>query len=315
MVRSDHIRELTKEDQIILDKQKAEQELTAAERPVETTPSAEEAGDVDEETKENDRRKAEAELLLAIGQNSPAKLVEAAVAQTLSDSSNQRKSTRVKKLKTFKDEIVYFPPSSVKTYNISPDAANSKSLVAVAPEEIPPPVNSKRKLSTSSVQGIAVQSPESRPAEAAAAKRPKLRAEAPPATETTKRKLEEEAKKARLESYFSSLKVAKSKKSIAKSRLNLTAPKGVHKEGTRKRTKKDMIKKLIESSQLQLRKQQELIESQLKLHRHEKTKRKMLKLLKKQRLIDEQRNFAMENLNSFDVNETNADRVLSSSGD
>ena len=45
-MRSDHIRELTKEDQIILDKQKAEQELTAAERPVETTPSAEEAGDV-----------------------------------------------------------------------------------------------------------------------------------------------------------------------------------------------------------------------------------------------------------------------------
>ena len=109
--------------------------------------------------------------------------------------------------------------------------------------------------------------------------------------------------------------MAKSKRSIAKSRLNLTAPKGVHKEGKRKRKKKDMIKKLIESSQLQLRKQQELIESQLKLHRHEKTKRKMLKLLKKQRLIDEQRNFAMENLNSFDVNETNADRVLSSSGD
>jgi len=41
-----------------------------------------------------------------------------------------------------------------------------------------------------------------------------------------------------------------------------------------------------------------MIESQLKQHRHEKTKRKMLKLLRKQRMMDEQRNFAMESMNT-----------------
>lgn len=328
MVRSDNIRDITKEDQIFLDKQKTElDQLISTDKPVDQPPSKKPCDD----DQENDRRKAEAELLLAIGQNSPVKPAEAPsdglkAELPVDAGTNQRKSTRVKKLKTFKDEIVYFPPSSVKSYNITPDPSlGSKSLVPVAPEEAPTPVtNNKRKLSTSSVQGIAIPAlpvvpdkPEvvakkSRPSRSAdrTTKLSPITAEQAPVK--TSRKRLEETKKARLESYFNSLKLAKSnKKPIKKS---AQASQDVQKENKRKK-KKDIIKKLIESSQLQLRKQQELIESQLKQHRHEKTKRKMLKLLKKQRLVDEQRNFAMENLNSFDVNgEPNENKTLANKG-
>lgn len=328
MVRSDNIRDITKEDQIFLDKQKTElDQLISTNKPVDQPPSNK-PGDDDQE---NDRRKAEAELLLAIGQNSPVKPAEAATdglkAEPPVDAgTNQRKSTRVKKLKTFKDEIVYFPPSSVKSYNITPDPSlGSKSLVPVDPEEAPTPVTkNKRKLSTSSVQGIAIpalpvvlEKPEvvtkkSRPSRSAetTTKPSPITAEQVP-VKTSKKKLEE-TKKARLESYFNSLKLAKSNKKSVKKPAQARS-QDVQTENKRKK-KQDIIKKLIESSQLQLRKQQELIESQLKQHRHEKTKRKMLKLLKKQRLVDEQRNFAMENLNSFDANEPNENKTLTNTG-
>ncbi len=142
MIRATSVRELTEEDQAILDKYKLEQEQLKllpkdklASDPV-TTDVSDKGGD--------EARRAEAELLLAIQnplikrESDEATEVVDSLAAT-SDSISQRKSSRVKKLKTFKDEIVYYPPSSSKSYNLKLEAGTCVQ------EGVP----TKRKLSTS----------------------------------------------------------------------------------------------------------------------------------------------------------------------
>jgi len=104
MIRATSVRELTEEDQAILDKYKLEQEQLKllpkdklASDPV-TTDVSDKGGD--------EARRAEAELLLAIQnplikrESDEATEVVDSLAAT-SDSISQRKSSRVKKLKTF----------------------------------------------------------------------------------------------------------------------------------------------------------------------------------------------------------------------
>lgn len=296
LVRTNNVREITEEDQIILDKHK--EELQKEKLTLEQNKNEQEG---------NDKRRAEAELLLAI-QNPHVKEPENGVTNEhgsapSTDIVNQRKSTRVKRLKTFKDEIVYYPPSSSKTYNIVPELSTSQVT------EI---LKSKRKLSTSS-QNSKIVGQEAKPTPRIPVKRSKVidtkQSKIVPEAETLRKKIEGN-KNSRIKSYYKSLKIAKSNKNVTKKKpLNdekllkpLKSAKNLDEVQIKKKRKKkkDLIKKLIESSQLQLRKQQELIENQLKQHRHEKTKRKMLRLLKKQRLIDEQRNYAIEQMNQVE---------------
>lgn len=302
LVRSSNVRELTKEDQTILENNElAEEKEQTVEKNTER---------IDENKGDAEARRAEAELLLAIQNphikeeiktsiDSQSEKIDGKITKNeteinaRNELSNQRKSSRVKKLKTFKDEIVYYPPSSSKTYNIQ--------IEEQKPVPTPDKTKIKRKMSASSAQNMNVEEEAAVPI-----KKTKNRLESVK-TETkltARRKKMDEAKKVKMQNYLKSLKLAKSKKSLKK----VVTKKVVELKNTlnesqiknNRKKKRDIIKKLIESSQLQLRKQHELIETQLKQHRHEKTKRKMLKLLKKQRLVDEQRHRVMENLNTIE---------------
>lgn len=216
--------------------------------------------------------------------------VEGSDVKNVENNGNQRKSSRVKKLKTFKDEIVYYPPSSTKTYNITLQEASTVN-------EVPPKV--KRKSSVTSQATSDVN--RSEVANESEVKKQKIQSEQ--FKRIIPRTTRDKKLNPRMQGYLKSVKLARTKKASSSSAKPIDKQKldQVQKDKKRKK-KKDLIKKLIESSQLQLKKQQELIELQLKQHRHEKTKRKMLKLLKKQRLIEEQRNFTMENLNNIQTN-------------
>ena len=236
------------------------------------------AGPIDDK-KEAEARRAEAELLLAI-QKPHVKdelTVDANNKPCENPEGNQRKSTRVKKLKTFKDEIVYYPPSSTKTYNIIIPEVESAEPTKVI----------KRKLSVNSIEADLTNVKVNVPV-----KKVKIQQ-----TDHLKRAITRSTREKKtnplIQGYLKSVKLARSKK------IKSTKSDHIISKEKKRKKKKDLIKKLIESSQLQLKKQQELIELQLKQHRHEKTKRKMLKLLKKQRLMEEQRNFTMENLNNI----------------
>ena len=197
------------------------------------------------------------------------------------ESSNLRKSSRVKRLKTFKDEIVFYSPSCTKNYNMPAEEATQLTQTVSFLR------TTGRKTSVSSSMPVN-------------------------SSETTRigNKLETKAVSRR---YFQSLKSMSSIKPKRLLNLKLDQKKSLRikqrkaelasneSEG-RKKERKDLLKQLIESSQLQLKKQQELIEKQLSKHRQQKMKRKMLRLLKrKQRLENEREEMSKSQQQQLDV--------------
>lgn len=134
-----------------------------------------------------------------------------------------RKSSRVKRLKTFKDEIVYYPPSSSKTYNIDQQA------IAI-PDTL---LKSKRKPSVDdkpveSVSEVAMKKSKTNNKQAT-----DVEVVTEPVPEKLKKKTDN-SKKARIQSYLQkSVRLAKSKKaSVAASRKllqkNVDSEKSTH---------------------------------------------------------------------------------------
>ncbi len=215
MIRVESVRELTEEDEAILSKFRLEQEqakLLQEQKLASESIAVEASGD--------EARRADAELLLAIQnphvKNEAEKTKESVDGLVVtSDAANQRKSLRVKKLKTFKDEIVYYPPSSSKSYNIE---SNSK---VCAEENAPSKMNFSKEEET--IEGTAVNS--EIVVDIIDSKKPKINegvkqtvvARQKQSAERLRKKLED-TKKARIQSYLQkSVKLAKSKKQAIES--------------------------------------------------------------------------------------------------
>jgi hypothetical protein len=206
-----------------------------------------------------------------------------ATKNTSNTSSDIRKSLRVKRLRTFTEEIVFDSPASSITYNLasisSPVVASSSNLAVSNPK--------RRKVENTD---------QSLPPE-----------QVSEANENSKQNIKHEKKKEKTEDLIKeTLKLAKNKHSKLKldqmkleeknkneKKKENKKPKEKEKQNQakleeeetpnkkrkkKKKDKKELLKKLIETSQQQLRQQQMLIEKELE----KKTQKKLRKLLRKQ---------------------------------
>ena len=243
--------------------------------------------------------KEENKIITETEKPTPESTPTPAPVQTQSEDLNVRKSLRVKRLRTYTDEIVFDSPASSITYNLA-SVSNPLSLLPHVEASTEPVSAKKRKPSADQTKKEA----EKAEAEVAEAKK----------EENTKT----------VQNYFKSLKLFKSTRKGAgktmesdsnaprtsrirkpnqpevlpeeeeQKALEPDEPKFKSKKEKkrylkklekklRKKNKENFLKQLIQSTQ-QLKQQQELIEKELKKHEDKKSKKKLQKLLKKQQV-------------------------------
>ncbi len=258
LIRFNYVRDINEEESLLYFNSisNVQQEIKAIEKSPDQELKSESLILVND--KQEESRRAEAELLLAIQKPHIKEEITTTKTETLAESSDQpvisndiRKSSRVKRLKTFKDEIVFYSPSSLVG---SLDVSTNQELAN-------PFNNKKRKLISTS--DIPVNDQEIDMIE----------------TDKSTGSNETDVKKMNVNQKLKSNKNQQSKLSLKKIQ---EIKKVKLQKQMLKKSKQKLIQKLIETSQLTLKKQQELLEKQMKRHQHMKLKKKMLKILRKQ---------------------------------
>jgi len=196
-------------------------------------------------------------------------------------SSDIRKSLRVKRLRTFTEEIVFDSPASSITYNL----ASISSPVVTALTNLPASSAKRKKVDNSASE---------QQAEAKENSKQKTLKEENKKTDKTDDLIKETLKlaknkhsKIKLDQLQAEEKSKNEKKRESKKlkekhkqeQISLEEDTSTNtKRKKKKKEKKELLKKLIETSQQQLRQQQMLIEKELE----KKTQKKLRKLMRKQ---------------------------------
>ena len=324
-IRFNNTRDITEEEsRLYYDLPEANQ-LAASVTPVEMSKTVE----ADSVTVTEEKRRAEAELLLSIqnlqqnkdknsaetpsSYNSGERKTEKtaitdnnlkannAAADNIETAKNDlslRKSSRVKRLKTFKDEIVFYSSTTIAYM----DESTSQDLLSAYSKQ-------KKRASTSTVET---------PASAVVKAAEKESNNIEQSIENSNRsniKISDSESTKKIQKYFQSLRPSTGIKKTAAYRQKTQSNRNEISDETyspsekkkkakrpvsdlqrkllkqRKEKKQEIIQKLIESSQITLKKQQELLEKQMKRHQHMKLKKKMLKMIRKQKQQQQRLNF------------------------
>jgi len=228
--------------------------------------------------------------------------------ETAKNDSSLRKSSRVKRLKTYKDEIVFYSSTTIAYM----DEPTSQDLLNVYSKQ-------KKRVSTSAIEtpALEVRTPTEKESNNDQSIENLNRSN----IKSSHIKIPDSESTKKIQKYFQLLKPTTGVKKTSANRHKTQSNQNEISDETysptdkkkktkrpvsdlqrkllkqRKEKKQQIIQKLIESSQITLKKQQELLEKQLKRHQHMKLKKKMLKMIRKQKQQQQRLNFG-QNLSS-----------------